>query len=75
MLKTHNKPMGKEIKLRINACYGDLRPSEKKAADYVLKHLDELKALTLDRLAKNAGVSHLPWQGNGRRHLPYRQHR
>lgn len=43
MLKTHDRPMGKEIKLRINACYGDLRPSEKKAADYVLKHLDELK--------------------------------
>ena len=57
MLITHDKPMGKEIKLRINACYGDLRPSEKKAADYVLKHLDELKTLTLDRLAENVGVS------------------
>mgnify|MGYP001779707467 CR=1 FL=1 len=57
MLKTHVKPMEKEIKLRINACYGDLRPSEKKAADYVLKHLDELKNLSLDRLAENAGVS------------------
>lgn len=49
--------MGKEIKLRINACYGDLRPSEKRAADYVLKHLDELKNLSLDKLAENAGVS------------------
>ena len=49
--------MGKEIRLKIEAGYGDLRPSEKKAADYVLEHLEELRALTLDQLARRAGVS------------------
>lgn len=49
--------MGKEIRLRIEACYGDLRPSEKRAADYILENLGELKVLSLDQLAKQAGVS------------------
>lgn len=49
--------MGKEIRLRIEACYGDLRPSEKRAADFVLENLEELRLLPLDQLAKKAGVS------------------
>ena len=49
--------MGKEIRLRIEACYGDLRPSEKRAADYVLEHLEELKLLPLNQLAEQAKVS------------------
>ncbi len=49
--------MGKEIRLRIEACYGDLRPSEKRVADYILGHMEELKHLPLDRLAELCQVS------------------
>lgn len=42
---------------RIRACYGDLRRSEKKAADYILDHMEETPDLPLNRLAEAAGVS------------------
>ena len=47
--------MKRKIELKIEACYGDLRPSEKRAADYILEHMEEVKTLPLDRLA---GRSH-----------------
>ena len=49
--------MGKEIRLRIEACYSGLRPSEKRVADYVLGHMEELKLLPLDQLAERCQVS------------------
>lgn len=45
------------IRRRIEAGFADLRKSEKQAADYVLKHMDQVRELSLDRLAKEAGVS------------------
>ncbi len=45
------------LKKRIESCYGDLRKSEKKAADFLLNHLEETEHLSLDRLADVAGVS------------------
>ena len=44
--------MKRKIELKIEACYGDLRPSEKRAADYILEHMEEVKTLPLDRLAE-----------------------
>ncbi|MCH1982806.1 MurR/RpiR family transcriptional regulator [Ruminococcus sp. OA3] len=37
--------------------YQDLRPSEKKAADYITDHLEEVRKLSLDKLAKSCKVS------------------
>ena len=45
------------IKQKIEAGYAELRKSEKQAADYVLKHMELVPDLTIDRLALNAGVS------------------
>ena len=49
--------MKNEIALRIEEKYGDLRKSEKIAADYILDHLNRLAELPLDRLAEYSGVS------------------
>ena len=49
--------MKKNIKKQIEAGYGDLRKSEKQAADYILSHMEEAAELPLDRLAHRAGVS------------------
>ena len=49
--------MKRKIELKIEACYGDLRPSEKRAADYILEHMEEVKTLPLDRLAERCQVS------------------
>ena len=43
------------IALRIEEKYGDLRKSEKIAADYILEHLNRLAELPLDRLAEYSG--------------------
>ena len=45
------------IALRIEEKYGDLRKSEKIAADYILEHLNRLAELPLDRLGEYSGVS------------------
>ena len=42
------------ITRQIMAGYGDLRKSEKKAADYILDHLEEAAGASIDRLAKAA---------------------
>lgn len=47
--------MKKNIKKQIEAGYGDLRKSEKQAADYILSHMEEAAELPLDRLAHCAG--------------------
>ena len=49
--------MKRKIELKIEACYGDLLPSEKRAADYILEHMEEVKTLPLDRLAERCQVS------------------
>ena len=42
---------------QIESCYADLRKSEKQAADYIMEHIEQTSELSLDRLAKAAGVS------------------
>ena len=42
---------------QITASYGDLRKSEKRAADYILCHMELAAGLSIDRLAKAADVS------------------
>ena len=49
--------MEREIGLWIKAHYGELRPSEKKVADYILEHMEELRTLSIDRLAACCQVS------------------
>ena len=45
------------IERQIKAGYGDLRRSEKKAADYILEHMEQAAEMSIDRLAKEAQVS------------------
>lgn len=45
------------ITKQIEAGYGDLRRSEKQAADYILSYMEEAADLPLDRLAYSAKVS------------------
>lgn len=49
--------MKNNIAVQIESGYGDLRKSEKQAADYILNHMEEAAELPLDRLAKAAKVS------------------
>lgn len=43
--------------LLIEAAYDDLRPSEKKAADFILKRMPEIDKITLEKMAALCGVS------------------
>lgn len=45
------------IKQQIEGKYADLRKSEKRAADYILEHMQIIPDLSIDRLARSAGVS------------------
>ena len=45
------------ITKQIMAGYGDLRRSEKKAADYIMKNMEQAAELSIDRLAEAAEVS------------------
>ena len=45
------------IAKQIMSGYGDLRKSEKKAADYILKNMEQAAELSIDRLAEAAKVS------------------
>lgn len=47
----------KTITFSIETGYSDLRPSEQKAADYILSHLKDTRDLPLEQLANNCGVS------------------
>lgn len=49
--------MKNNITAQIESGYGDLRKSEKQAADYILDHLGEAAELPLNRLAEAADVS------------------
>lgn len=49
--------MQKTIEQRIRSGYGDMRKSEQRAADYILDHLNQVRELSLDRLANEAEVS------------------
>ena len=68
--------MKNNIAVQIGSGYGDLRKSEKQAADYILNHMEEAAELPLDRLAKAAEVSqptvlrpdHFPGGNHHRQH-------
>ena len=45
--------MKNNIAVQIGSGYGDLRKSEKQAADYILNHMEEAAELPLDRLAQD----------------------
>ncbi len=49
--------MKNEIRILIERKYGDLRASEKQAADYILNHLEKIREMPLERLAQESGVS------------------
>lgn len=49
--------MKNEIRILIERKYGDLRASEKQAADYILSHLEKIREMPLERLAQESGVS------------------
>lgn len=49
--------MKDQIRKQIEMGYADLRRSEKQAADYILNHMKEIPGLSIDRLARYAGVS------------------
>lgn len=40
------------ITILIETRYGDLRASEKRAADYILAHMEKIRELSLEKLAK-----------------------
>ena len=46
-----------EIRWLIKSKYGDLRKSEKRSADYILEHLEEVPQLSIEKLAKKCEVS------------------
>ena len=41
----------------IKSGYGKLRTSEKRVADYILEHMEEIREMPLEKLAKDSGVS------------------
>lgn len=45
------------VAFSIDAGYGDLRPSEKKAADYILENMKEVRDMSLSQLAARCRVS------------------
>lgn len=49
--------MEHKMEMEIKKRYGDLRSSEKKAADYILKHMDDVQKMSLRSLSKACGVS------------------
>jgi DNA-binding MurR/RpiR family transcriptional regulator len=46
-----------DISICLKAAYRDLRPSEQKAADFVLSHIDEVRTMSLEVLANKCKVS------------------
>lgn len=49
------------VEVRIRSSYQTLRGSEQKAADYFLKHQQDIFSLPIDELAKRSGVSPTAW--------------
>ena len=49
--------MEDRVEFMIKSGYEKLRTSEKKAADYILKHLEEVREMPMEKLARNSGVS------------------
>ena len=49
--------MSKPFEFEIKKLYADLRPSERKAADYYLQYQDSLERLSLAGMAQAAQVS------------------
>jgi len=49
--------MEDRVEFMIKSGYEKLRTSEKKAADYILEHLEEVGEMPMEKLARNSGVS------------------
>ena len=49
--------MEDRVEFMIKSGYEKLRTSEKKAADYILEHLKEVREMPMEKLARNSGVS------------------
>lgn len=49
--------MEDRVEFMIKSGYEKLRTSEKKAADYILEHLEEVREMLMEKLARNSGVS------------------
>lgn len=49
--------MEDRVEFMIKSGYEKLRTSEKKAADYILEHLEEVREMPMEKLARNSGVS------------------
>ncbi|GAA4267523.1 MurR/RpiR family transcriptional regulator [Frondihabitans peucedani] len=48
---------GGDIRTRIDSGYGELRPQEQRAADFILDHLDDLAVYSATEIATASGVS------------------
>lgn len=53
--------MEDRVEFMIKSGYEKLRTSEKKAADYILEHLEEVREMPMEKLARNSGVSQQRW--------------
>ena len=49
--------MKNRLTLLLETRYGDLRASEKKAASYILSHMNEIRGMSLEQLAVQCQVS------------------
>lgn len=49
--------MEDRVEFMIKSGYEKLRTSKKKAADYILEHLEEVREMPMEKLARNSGVS------------------
>ena len=49
--------MEDRVEFMIKSGYEKLRTSEKKAADYILEHLEEVREMPMEKLARNSRVS------------------
>ena len=49
--------MEDRVEFMIKSGYEKLRTSGKKAADYILEHLEEVREMPMEKLARNSGVS------------------
>ena len=49
--------MKNELILKIEEQYADMRASEQKAADYVMKHMDRIPKMSLGKIASECNVS------------------
>ncbi len=49
--------MDSYMRRKIESVYGNLRPSEQKAADYLLRYRGPAEELLMEKMAREAGIS------------------